>query len=280
MDTTQALLDMLAFVKEAGELARTNQGHVKISTKLDKTVVTETDIAISKLAAERLAPWLKQPGHVLVDEESIGEATPDKVFASSEYQWVLDPVDGTASYSMGRMGYGISLGLLCKGVPLLGAIYMPAKNELFYTDGVESWRVLKPFTAEETKILLKAQPFEMTNQILVETYFSANLAWGKNFDDGKIFAHRPESAVEGDMMAVSRRAAGSTWAHYSAWDVAAACAIAHNAGFAIRSMEDGRELDYFEASNFKPNWKLKEGWLMCHPDNFDYIRAAILGEEA
>lgn len=279
MDTAAALADIQAILAEGGALARQAQKGVRTTYKDGNQALTETDLAISRLTQEKLAPWLAQPGHVLLDEESIDRAgTPERVFAESDYQWVLDPIDGTAGYALGRKLYGISLALLHHGVPMLGGIYLPAQHELLLADESRAWHVDNPFTADAEETPLTATAMPVHSQTFVESYFAEKMGWGANLWNDKIWNNTPESAVQGFASALSGRAGGATMVTgFSIWDVAGAMALAQRAGFVVRSMYDGRRWERMEASNFKSNWKLAENWLLCADSNFDYISNAIKG---
>lgn len=55
----------------------------------------------------------------------LGEEHDDDIDAAAEYVWVLDPVDGTANFASGVPLWGISIGLLERGVPVVGCIFVP-----------------------------------------------------------------------------------------------------------------------------------------------------------
>lgn len=67
----------------------------------------------------------KYPDHAILGEE-FGAVNND-----SEYQWVIDPLDGTANFIHGLPHFSISIGLLKKGNPEIGLVYNPITNELF-----------------------------------------------------------------------------------------------------------------------------------------------------
>ena len=46
--------------------------------------------------------------------------------------WLIDPIDGTASYVLGLGTYGTLLALLIDGEPVYGCIHLPAMNETTY----------------------------------------------------------------------------------------------------------------------------------------------------
>lgn len=65
------------------------------------------------------------PTHHVLGEES-GEHA-----GSSDYRWVLDPLDGTNNYSQGLPVFTVSIGLQYKGKTVLGVVYAPYFDELY-----------------------------------------------------------------------------------------------------------------------------------------------------
>ncbi len=76
-----------------------------VSSKTDKSLVSEADIKIEKRLRERIRRLF--PEHGVIGEE-FGDSNP-----AASYQWILDPIDGTEEYVNGLPTFGciISLGL-------------------------------------------------------------------------------------------------------------------------------------------------------------------------
>ncbi len=51
--------------------------------------------------------------------------------ADNEYQWIIDPLDGTTNFIHGVPQYAISIGLAHKGVMTQAVVYDPNRNEIF-----------------------------------------------------------------------------------------------------------------------------------------------------
>jgi myo-inositol-1(or 4)-monophosphatase len=88
-----------------------------------------TDVDI--LSERKIVEILKEafPNHGFLMEES-GE-----IERGAEFVWVIDPIDGTIPYFSGLSTYGISIGLLKNGEPILGVINLPALNQLYWANG-------------------------------------------------------------------------------------------------------------------------------------------------
>jgi myo-inositol-1(or 4)-monophosphatase len=89
-------------------------------------LVTEVD----KLAEDRIIEVIQRsyPGHSIISEE-VGDLPQD-----SEYQWIIDPIDGTVNFAHGIPLCCVSIALKHKDDLLLGAVYNPMMNELFFAE--------------------------------------------------------------------------------------------------------------------------------------------------
>jgi len=59
------------------------------------------------------------------DHGLLGEEHADDIAADASYVWVLDPIDGTMNFASGLPLFGISIGLLKDGAPVVGCIWVP-----------------------------------------------------------------------------------------------------------------------------------------------------------
>lgn len=110
---------------KAGQLLKENLGKVKkISHKGEINLVTEVDQASEKLITEELIKNF--PSHSVVAEEGTLRKN------SSDYLWYIDPLDGTTNYAHGYPCFAVSLGLSHQGEMIIGVVYNPISDELFY----------------------------------------------------------------------------------------------------------------------------------------------------
>ena len=61
----------------------------------------------------------------------LGEETGQHLHADSDWAWVVDPLDGTNSYSQGLPVFCVSIGVTYKNDCVVGVVYAPYLNELF-----------------------------------------------------------------------------------------------------------------------------------------------------
>lgn len=113
----QQLFDALVEeVKSCAEFACTNQTKIHLSYKHDGSVLTETDLAVS----DRLTDFFRKnaPDCNVVSEESPTENFRD----NAPYTFVIDPIDGTDSYSQGIDTWCVSVGILDSNLRPVGAV--------------------------------------------------------------------------------------------------------------------------------------------------------------
>lgn len=114
---------------EAGKLSLEEYSRLKASDikyKSDKDMVTSADRNVETFIIEQIRKEF--PGHDVFGEES------GKQDSGNEYMWVIDPIDGTASFIHELPFYSISIALLQHGEPIQAAVYAPRLNELFHAE--------------------------------------------------------------------------------------------------------------------------------------------------
>ena len=115
----------LDLIKAAGQqLEARKKETFSVSSKNDdpKNIVTSLDIEIGQYITDRILA--EYPDHSVYSEEA-------NDIVGNNYQWVIDPIDGSAVFSRGIPQYAISIGVLKDGVPIVGAVLDPMTGELF-----------------------------------------------------------------------------------------------------------------------------------------------------
>ena len=102
--------------------ATRNLDIVAVKEKAANDFVTEVDRA----AEEAIIRLLHEayPGHAILAEESGASG-------ESEYEWIIDPLDGTTNFLHGYPQYSVSIALRHRGVVTQAVIYDPSRNDLF-----------------------------------------------------------------------------------------------------------------------------------------------------
>ena len=109
----------------AAQLQHFFNGDFKISNKEGiNNLVTEADHAAEKAIIEVIQK--EYPDHSILSEET-GE-----IKTASEYKWIIDPIDGTVNFANGIPLCCVSIGLEKDGKMLMGVVYNPLMNELYF----------------------------------------------------------------------------------------------------------------------------------------------------
>lgn len=101
-------------------------GNVDSQWKSDRSRVTEADLTISRETEARILAAF--PEDQFFSEETRDADGP--VPLTSEFVWVIDPVDGTNNFAIGASTCAISLGLLRNGMPEYGFIYDHSRQRI------------------------------------------------------------------------------------------------------------------------------------------------------
>lgn len=99
-------------------------GSAQAVEKADGSLVTQSD----RWADEELRTAIHQafPEHGVLSEEA------EHVFPDTDWCWIIDPIDGTTNFTRGLPLWGISLGLLYKGIPVFGYVHLPPLRQSFH----------------------------------------------------------------------------------------------------------------------------------------------------
>ena len=122
-----------AIAHDTGQFLKATFGKLTAATKHDGTFVTASDIESDRrLTAAILARY---PAHGVLSEEH------DRVFHGQEWCWVIDPIDGTTNFTWGFPVWGVLVGLLHHGLPVLGVADFPLSDEQYWAAAGEgAWR--------------------------------------------------------------------------------------------------------------------------------------------
>jgi len=97
-----------------------------VRSKRENDFVSEVDHMAEQAIIQSLLE--AYPRHAILAEESgTGAGAP----GDAEYQWIIDPLDGTTNFLHGVPQYAVSIALLHRGQLSQAVIYDPARNDLY-----------------------------------------------------------------------------------------------------------------------------------------------------
>ena len=120
---------------EAGSFIRDRVGLIKtVDYKGAFNIVTDVDKASEIIILEILKGEF--PNDCVLAEEG-GNSAPN---GKSERRWLVDPLDGTTNFTHAYPFFAVSIGLEESGELVLGVVYNPMSNELFWAEkGEGAW---------------------------------------------------------------------------------------------------------------------------------------------
>ena len=126
-------------VRAAGDVAMryfNDLDSLAVNKKSARDLVTDADVAVENYLKQALAEHCPEYG--FWGEES-GQ------IANQTSRWVVDPIDGTHSFSKGQYFWGISVALEIDGELVMGAVYGPALDDYYCAEkGKGAWKNGKP----------------------------------------------------------------------------------------------------------------------------------------
>jgi len=120
---TSILKIAIEIAKNAGAILKGHNGDRQISFKSEIDLVTDYD----KRSEAYIVSALRQafPDHALHGEEGT------RINKGADYEWLIDPLDGTTNFAHSLPIFSVSLGLAHHGQPVLGVVYDPSREEIF-----------------------------------------------------------------------------------------------------------------------------------------------------
>lgn len=244
-------LELLKIALKTAELAEENilkfyQNDVGVEWKADKTPVTIADKGTEELARKF---WAKEtPGFGVIGEE-FGIESPD-----AEYQWVIDPIDGTKSFIHGVPLFGTLIGLWHKNVPIASVIRLPAmKSAVWAVNGGGAFLDGREVRASKVSQLSDALVLSGTVNTMEDKGF------GEGFTKLRRSArlHRGWGDCYGYYLVAAGRAEIMVDPVVSMWDIAPFPLLMKEAGGKFSTIDGKTEL--FDA-NGKPTAPIYEGF--------------------
>lgn len=190
---------------------------VNIQLKGNTTPVTIADEKINNLVISAVNN--KYPNHGVLGEENSHNQ-------GAKYLWVTDPIDGTIPFSLGIPTNVFSLALVIDGEPIIGVVYDPYMDRLYYARKGEGAYMNSKKLKTSDKSSLGQSLIDLSSR---KGLFKSDAHYLKLCE---VNARLPKyySLVYGLMQVASGKFEGSIFGHRTAWDVAAAKIIIEEAG--------------------------------------------------
>lgn len=212
---------------------------LKIEEKAKNDFVTQVDLKAEEVIIEELRQTY--PNHGIIAEEN-GRFNED-----SDYQWIIDPLDGTTNFLHGFPQFAVSIGMQLKGRMEIAVVFDPVKNELFSAargDGAQlNGRRLRCTPQKGLKGALLGTGFPFKHPQHLDTY----LATFKAVHPETAGIRRAGSAALDLAYVAAGRLDGFWELGLSPWDMAAGVLLVREAGGIVTDFSG--EGNYLETGN-------------------------------
>jgi myo-inositol-1(or 4)-monophosphatase len=232
--------------REAGAILRDYAGRqFQIEHKGRINLVTEADLASEHHIKELIAAHY--PTHRILAEESGASDTDKESGQTSDYCWIIDPLDGTTNFAHGYPFFCVSIGLERKNERIAGVVYDPTRDEIFAAErGAGATLNDRPIRVSEIdslerSLLVSGFPYDVRERM--SSYLPA---WQRFLERAQAVRRDGSAALNLSYLAMGRF--DGYWEFgLNAWDTAAGTLIVEEAGGRI-TKTDGTPFDLFTPS--------------------------------
>lgn len=252
----------LDIINSAGAAALEMQrGILDIQRKDDNSIVTQVDLWVQNYLSEKISA--KYNDFQIISEE---KTNCNIDFSGETISVIMDPIDGTAVFSMHLPIWCVSVGIFRGYTPVYGFVYSPGSDLLFYNDGLSSFLNGKKLISDPSVIIEKE-----TN-----IFYSSEIHDVKINFPGKV-RNLGSTALHACLTADNRRNRLLAFIGKSyLWDWAGAIPILQNAGVALKYL-NGRSLDY--KAIIENGFALEDYAVAYNAESFDTIKTIFIRKE-
>lgn len=223
---------------EAGEeIMKIYETDFEVENKSDKSPLTLADKNANEIIVSKLQELY--PQYSILSEES----KEDETRFTNDYCFIIDPLDGTKEFVNKNGEFTVNIALTHKGKPVLGVIYAPVLNELYYASTKTEAYVDKLDANETTKLSVTDKT---TNLIMVASKSHSSEKEAKLIEDNKdkiAETLSKGSSLKGCMIATGEADVYYRFGLTCEWDTCAMQCIVEQAGGIFRQM-DHSEMTY------------------------------------
>lgn len=250
----------ISLIREAGDSARRMQNNsIEVNRKSDTSIVTKTDLMVQDMLIREIAARYDGLHFIHEEDNPCNASSVDENTVSV----IIDPIDGTAMYSMHLPEWCVSVGIFSGFRPAYGFVYSPGFNMFFYNDNEHAYlngRVIRaarniPVDAE-TNIFCAS---EVQNELCVD--FRGKI---RNLGSTALHACLTTDSARNRTLAFIGRS--------NLWDWAGAIPIVVRAGGSLRYLGGG-EIDYRVV--IRNDFHFPDYVIAYNTDDFDSLRAII-----
>ena len=207
-----------------------NSGSFEISQKGDKGPLTKADILANNIIVDNLRKEF--PDYSILTEEEAD----DKKRLQNDYVWIIDPLDGTKEFIARNGEFTVNVALVHKHEAVLGVVYAPARQELFFASKNDGAYLEKNGKMEKVKVSdrdkisemflvqSRSHPSDKLTKLMAKYAFAGIRACG--------------SSLKGCMIAEGEADVYFRLGPINEWDICAMNAIVNEAGGILTTLDN------------------------------------------
>ncbi len=203
----------------------------EVYNKEDESPLTKADKEANEIIVSKLMKLY--PKYSILSEESKEDATRFE----NDYCFVIDPLDGTKEFVNKNGEFTVNIALSYKGKPVLGVIYAPVLNELYYAYE-NSGAYLENLTTKEVKKIAVTSKLENLTIVASKSHSSEKEANLIENNKDKITTNISKgSSLKGCMVATGEADVYYRFGLTCEWDTCAMQCIVEEAGGIFKQMD-------------------------------------------
>lgn len=231
LQSTLILTRAVEIARGAGDILKSADYSRAADFKQNETdLVTEYDRRSEAFIVSKLQEAF--PTHAIRGEEGT------HINSGADYEWLIDPLDGTTNFAHSLPIYSVVLALLYQGDPIVGVVFDPTRNETFTAlRGGGAFLNGQPIHVSTRQplarsLLVTGFPYD------IRTNPDNNLERFAHFSVRSRAVRRLGSAAIDLAYVASGRLDGYWETRLNPWDVAAGCLMVREAGGRVSNYDD------------------------------------------
>ena len=228
-----------------------------VEHKEDKSPLTLAD----KNCNDVIEMYLKDTEIPFLSEEGAKISYVDR--KDWEYSWLVDPLDGTKEFVKRNGEFTVNIALIHNGTPIMGVIYVPVKEELYFAlEGLGTYKISRNTIIDNLEDLITKSDklpinYNRDNYVIVGSRSHMSAETEVFFEEmkkahGQVEVIAVGSSLKLCMVAEGKADAYPRYAPTMEWDTGAGHAIAKYAGFSVKQYNSSEDVVYNKEDLLNP----------------------------
>ena len=237
--------DLKTIALKAGEIImEIYNKDFSVEYKDDKSPLTQADLKSNEFICTNLEKLY--PNVPIMSEEN--KEIDYEIRKDWEYYFCVDPIDGTKEFIKKNDEFTINIALIHKNNPVLGVVYAPVLNHLYWADGINSYK-----NNQKLPLKVNKTPKEKLYVIASKSHLSVETQdFIDNLDSKEIAQISKGSSLKLCMIAEGTANIYPRLAPTMEWDTAASDAIVRCAGKMTYQYKNNKPLFYNKENLLNP----------------------------